>query len=323
MGTSRASDPDRRPYPDPDDPAVWRVPLADGGFAVVDEEDVCRVDQCPWYRSRSKGGRRDYALTRRQEGGRQITTWMHRHLFGLGPHDRVQVDHRNHDGLDNRRANLRLATPAQNSANRRTGRGKASAYKGVFPRSGRWTAIFSSNAFGVGASISLGSYGAEEEAAFAFRVAAGFMRDPGFVHSDPIPPDRMPSPGRLAEIEAVVIAKIKARLEGRKGKLDSTSRYSGVDYHPRVSASRPWRAMTSVDGRSVYLGYYPSEAQAALAYNVALERYPNFRRRRPNVVPESEMPPPETVAAIREQASAALSRPPLAGRSAQLDRARA
>lgn len=46
---------------------------------------------------------------------------------------RIMVDHRNHDGLDNRRANLRVGTQADNNANqRKRSRPTSSRYKGVY-----------------------------------------------------------------------------------------------------------------------------------------------------------------------------------------------
>jgi hypothetical protein len=46
------------------------------------------------------------------------------------------VDHINHNGLDNRRANLRLCTKQQNNCNSRSFRHKTSNYKGVFKEKG-------------------------------------------------------------------------------------------------------------------------------------------------------------------------------------------
>lgn len=48
------------------------------------------------------------------------------------------VDHKNGDSLDNRRANLRVCTAAQNTANKRSHRDSSSPYKGVCRHKDRW-----------------------------------------------------------------------------------------------------------------------------------------------------------------------------------------
>jgi len=56
---------------------------------------------------------------------------MHRVI--LPPPSGFQIDHRNNNGLDNRRANLRIATPAQNARNARKYSSETSSrYKGVY-----------------------------------------------------------------------------------------------------------------------------------------------------------------------------------------------
>jgi len=56
---------------------------------------------------------------------------MHREILNAPP--ALVVDHINHNGLDNRKKNLRLCTVAQNSMNQRPSRrkNKSSKYKGV------------------------------------------------------------------------------------------------------------------------------------------------------------------------------------------------
>jgi len=85
----------------------------------------------------------------------------------VGP-DGWEVDHANHDGLDNRRANLRLATRSQNIANQRKKRG-ASSYKGVYRLRdcNRWGAQIYRN----GSKRHLGTFKDEVDAALAYDCA--------------------------------------------------------------------------------------------------------------------------------------------------------
>jgi hypothetical protein len=99
------------------------IPLTRGKFAIVDAEYYDRLNQYKWHAQ--KGGQTYYA--RRQEKGKLII--MHR-LITNAPKG-LFVDHRNHNGLDNRRENLRLCTRLQNARNRLPRRQGISKYKGV------------------------------------------------------------------------------------------------------------------------------------------------------------------------------------------------
>jgi hypothetical protein len=82
----------------------------------------------------------------------------------------ILIDHINHNGLDNRKANLRLATPAQNSRNRRpVGRG-SSQYKGVSYR--KTDGVFIADIRAGRKRIYLGCFKREIEAAKAYDTAA-------------------------------------------------------------------------------------------------------------------------------------------------------
>jgi hypothetical protein len=79
------------------------------------------------------------------------------------------TDHINHDGLDNRRSNLRPVTPAQSAANRRPQIGSSSRYKGVqwSTRGRKWSAVINV----AGRRRYLGLFVDEEEAALAYNAA--------------------------------------------------------------------------------------------------------------------------------------------------------
>ena len=101
------------------------IPLTRDKFAIVDAEDYDRLNKYKWHAL--KGQRNYYARNHRPNG----TVLMHRVILNA-PRGLV-VDHINHNGLDNRKRNLRLCTAAQNSQNRRprTRPNKTSKYKGV------------------------------------------------------------------------------------------------------------------------------------------------------------------------------------------------
>lgn len=142
------------------------IPLPGGFTTVIDDEDAALVAGFNWRVLELRKGLR-YVHAHR--GGLHI--YMHRLILGA-PKGRI-VDHRNGDGLDNRRANLRLATHSQNHANRgpnARARGKSSRYKGVYWNKARrkWAATI----YVDGKSRHLGLHATEEAAAAAHDQAA-------------------------------------------------------------------------------------------------------------------------------------------------------
>jgi hypothetical protein len=108
--------------------AFRRIPLTQGKYAIVDPEDFERLNKHKWYAA--KDSRTFYATRKKRIGKKFVSLGMHRQI--LNPPDHLMVDHINHNGLDNRKANLRLATCAQNSYNRRQFRkNKSSKFIGV------------------------------------------------------------------------------------------------------------------------------------------------------------------------------------------------
>jgi hypothetical protein len=108
-----------------------RIPLTQGQFAIVDNADYDELAMYKWYGI--KNGRTFYAERFVKTNGivrKRNLIGMHRQLLDV-PAGKV-VDHINHNGLDNRRANLRIVTRAQNTWHNRKCTGDfTSKYKGV------------------------------------------------------------------------------------------------------------------------------------------------------------------------------------------------
>ncbi len=104
---------------------VREIELSFGKTAIVDSEDFERLKDYKWCVVMRKG-EPWYAKTVSPEG-RLIS--MHR-LIMNAPRGML-VDHRDHNGLNNRKGNLRICTNAQNTHNRRPCKGGTSRHKGV------------------------------------------------------------------------------------------------------------------------------------------------------------------------------------------------
>lgn len=142
------------------------VPLTKGKVALIDDEDAW-ITQWKWHYSNHRGGRAQRCI--RTDGNKKII-YMHRVI--LNAPDDLQVDHINHDRLDNRKANLRLCTNSQNNMNRTKLGGCSSKYKGAYRakrlRGNIWQSQIKLN----GKSKNLGYFSSEEAAARAYNQAA-------------------------------------------------------------------------------------------------------------------------------------------------------
>lgn len=124
---------------------------------LVDDEDLPLVEQHNWYVA---------------EHGYVVSTsgniYLHRLVLGCTKGDGTYVDHRNHNPLDNRKANLKVGTQADNMANCRSHRDAKSRYKGVHPTPyGRWAAQFSRQ----GRRVHVGTFATELDAHEALELA--------------------------------------------------------------------------------------------------------------------------------------------------------
>jgi AP2 domain len=148
--------------PEPDGHFVM-IPLTRGKFTIVDEADAEMIlGRGKWHvlpRCNTF-----YAV--RSEGSNPRRKVLMHVLIA----DCERPDHVNRNGLDNRRINLREATPSQNGANRGLPAANTSGYRGVYwnKQRRRWTAIISI----AGHKKYLGHFGDPAEAARAYNRAA-------------------------------------------------------------------------------------------------------------------------------------------------------
>lgn len=142
------------------------IPLTQGKVALIDDEDWPLVAGHKW--RAYKNGHSFYAAS--DVGGRRNkrTLQMHRLLLGAMPGQ--FVDHKDRNGLNNTRSNLRLCTKAQNAQNSRKYARGSSLYKGVRwrPERQKWFA-----SIGTHPNVRwLGTFTDPVEAAKAYDAAA-------------------------------------------------------------------------------------------------------------------------------------------------------
>lgn len=148
-------------------------------FDPIDYEMVCKYR---WHISPTHIHNLFYAQAAYKVGvSKWKTIMMHRLIMGANDRN-IYVDHIDHDGLNNRRCNIRLATDSQNKKNISSYRGSSSKFLGVCKRvtkvnrklsSGRtetvrWRACIRAN----GVNKEIGVFKTEIEAAMAYDEAA-------------------------------------------------------------------------------------------------------------------------------------------------------
>lgn len=144
-----------------------QIPLSQGQFALVDDEDFEWLNQWKWQALKH----RDSFYAVRNTGGRiaRKCIFMHRLIMGLTD-SKIEVDHEDLNGLNNQRNNLRKATRSQNAANMRSRKNSSSKYLGVYWDNNRqkWSAAITKNY----KKKFLGYYDNETDAAKAYNDAA-------------------------------------------------------------------------------------------------------------------------------------------------------
>lgn len=140
------------------------IALSKGFSTIVDDEDFDFLNQFKWSYHHS-----GYAVRMEVvKGFKRKTLLMHR-VINKTP-EGLFTDHVNGNGLDNRKCNLRNATPTQNQRNKSICKNNTSGFKGVSWHKNRnkWSCTIR---IGV-KKIYLGYFNTKEDAAEAYNLAA-------------------------------------------------------------------------------------------------------------------------------------------------------
>ena len=148
-----------------------RISLTQGKFALVDNEDFDRLNQYKWqYNKKDDCAQRGVGIS----GSRRTKT------LRMAPEvlqTTKMVDHKDGNGLNNQKFNLRECTTTQNGYNRKKQKGASSIYKGVSfdSYSKKWRAeLWTRDIFNKRIRVTIGFFLNEKEAALAYDKAARY-----------------------------------------------------------------------------------------------------------------------------------------------------
>jgi hypothetical protein len=144
-----------------------KIDLGQGKFTIVEPPDYYLLQNFKWW-VHANGSNLYAARTDITDDLQAKIIYLHRQL--MQPPEGLVVDHKNCVPLDNRRANLRIVTQAQNMRNRRKRKNTSSRYIGVWfdKKRNKWTVQIRYN----GKKIWLGTFDSEIDAARAYDAAA-------------------------------------------------------------------------------------------------------------------------------------------------------
>lgn len=205
---------------------------------LIDDEDYEKIYEYQWHVKKRDNIFYAYSTIWDKKNKKFISIIMHRLIFGLTD-SKIQIDHINHNGLDNRKENLRICSNQQNQYNQRPQRNTISKYKGVSKNGKYFSASIKTKL--------IGYFDKEEDAARAYNIKAKELF------------------GEFAYLNDIDNWK-DFDIEKNKRYKSSSSKYHSVSWDEK---NKKWYAYIHHNGKMKNLGRFDTELEAALAYNKA------------------------------------------------------
>ncbi len=217
--------------------------IVSGQTVMIDEEDINIFNSFSWSIT-SKG----YVRSTISFSKKQLKTiFLHRLIMNIED-SKLQVDHINHNKLDNRKSNLRLCTNQENQRNTKAKTG-VSEYKGVYFAEKKWRSEIYIN--GKKDRLFLGCFNLEEDAACAYDMAAiHYFGEFAYTNFDK-------NSYSDQEIKDFITKINSPKIYG--------SKYRGVTIS--LNRDKKYRAITYYRGIKYDCGSFYSEEEAARAYD--------------------------------------------------------
>lgn len=185
--------------------------------------------------------------------------YMHQLIMGFPKLKKgQQIDHKDENGLNNRRSNLRIGTTSQNIANSSIRKNNTSGFKGVSLLNGRsFSAYIKVNKKRIyGGQFKTALEAAKKYNEMALKYFGEFAK--------------------LNDVNGTFAGHLNVRpLEFKLGNGNKTG-YRGVSKTPN---RKTFISVIGVNGKRIVLGRYRTEKEAAIAYNNAVIKYglPEYR----------------------------------------------
>lgn len=219
------------------------IPLTKGYSAMVDDADFEWLNQWKWCARVTPYT--VYAFRGIEKNKKRSTIQMHRQILGLS-NRMVFGEHKDGNGLNNTRGNIRPCTPSQNMMNKVSESDSSSRFKGVYwhKDAKSWCAIIVSE----GVRTYIGVYENEEDAARWYNHFAK---------------ERHKEFAKFNEVNPMFPT---TQWEHKILIAGNSSGFRGVSFH---KIKNKWRSCINRVGTHKHIGYFDNPTDAAIAYDNA------------------------------------------------------